>query len=303
MNRVVSNLSRWCATTLFVTMVACHRSPSSRGTSDLVKVDSGSVAVDGGHLFYEVAGSGTPIVLIHGGNVDRRMWDDQFMAFAREHRVVRYDLRGYGRSSPETGSFEAHRDLHALMLSLGLRQASLVGLSGGGRIAIDFALVFPEMVDRLVLVAPGISGWSFAPDDTSWYAEGRVMRDRGDSVGVAVAWANHSFYTRMVMAKPRLAERMRHIVGDNASHFMGRVRHGDLERDAQPPALGRTAGIRVPTLLLVGDRDVPDILKIADTLSASVPGIRRESFPGVGHFVNMERPADFTRVVLAFLRE
>jgi 3-oxoadipate enol-lactonase len=267
-------------------------------------VDTGSVAVEGGRLYYEVAGIGTPVVLIHGGNVDRRMWDDQFAVFAREHRVVRYDLRGYGRSAPASVPFEAHQDLAALMRAIGVRRASLVGLSGGGRIGIDFALAFPDMVDRLVVAAPGLSGWTFAADDTSWFAEGRLLRDRGDTVGVAVAWANHTTYMRSAMRIPSVASRLRQMAGDNATQFMARVRRrGEIERDVEPPALGRTAGIRAPTLLLVGDQDVPDILHIADTLTASVPGIRRETFAGVGHFINMERPTDFNRVVLDFLRK
>jgi 3-oxoadipate enol-lactonase len=266
-------------------------------------VDTGSAGIEGGRLYFESAGKGTPVILIHAGNVDRRMWDDQFQAFAREHRVVRYDLRGYGRSSAASVPFEAHRDLEGLMAALGIPRASLVGLSGGGRIAIDFALSFPAMVDQLVLAAPGISGWPFAADDTSWFAKGRALRDRGDTVGVVVTWANHSLYMRSAMRIPTVAGRLRQMAGDNAGQFMARVRRrGEIEREVQPPALGRTAGIRIPTLLLIGDQDVSDIRRIADTLMASIPGIRRETLSGVGHFINMERPAEFNRVVLAFLR-
>ncbi|HEV8410838.1 MAG TPA: alpha/beta hydrolase [Gemmatimonadaceae bacterium] len=283
-------------------VAACHGAPASQPPVT-PRIESGYVDIDGGRLFYEVTGSGSPVILLHAGNVDRQMWDDQFIAFSREHRVLRYDLRGYGKSAPETGPYEAHVDLHALLQSVGFARPSLVGLSGGGRIAIDFALAYPEMVDRLVFVAPGLSGWQFASDDTSWFAEGRAMRDRGDSVGIAVAWANHSFYTHLAMTYPAVAEKMRKIAGDNANHWMNRIRHGETERGVKPPALGRTNAIRAPTLLIVGDRDVPDILHIAETLAATVPGIRRQTFPGVGHFVNMERPAEFNRVVLNFLRQ
>ncbi|HVT38084.1 MAG TPA: alpha/beta hydrolase, partial [Gemmatimonadaceae bacterium] len=122
------------------------------------RVDTGAVGVNGTQLFYEEAGSGPVVVLLHGANLDRRMWDPQFLPLAREHRVIRYDLRGYGRSGPADTPYQAHEDLRALLGALQVQRTSLIGLSGGGRIAIDFALANPQMVDRLVLAAPGLSG-------------------------------------------------------------------------------------------------------------------------------------------------
>ena len=127
-------------------------------------VDTGRVNVPGGSLFFEAAGAGSPVILLHGGNLDRRMWDAEFAGLQSRHRVIRYDARGYGRSGPADTAFRAHDDLLALMDALGLSRATLVGLSLGGRIAIDFALAHPERVDRLVLAAPGISGGKWAED-------------------------------------------------------------------------------------------------------------------------------------------
>lgn len=195
----------------------------------------------------------------------------------------------------------SHEDRRALLEALGVVRASLVGLSGGGRIAIDFALAHPEMVNRLVLAAPGLSGWQYSTSDTAYFPEARRARDRGDAAGLGLAWLG-SAYLLPAMEHPELVWRLREMAADNGGNWMGLLKHGDLERVADPSALHQTAMLRAPTLLVVGTRDVPDIQAIADTLTAHVPGLRRETFVGVGHLVNMEQPERFTTLVLDFLR-
>lgn len=98
------------------------RVPTSDSPAAVVLLDSGTVAVDGTHLYYEAAGRGPAVVLLHGGNLDRRMWDAQFLPLAREHRVIRYDFRGYGRSGPADTPFRAYEELRApTLLVIGTR--------------------------------------------------------------------------------------------------------------------------------------------------------------------------------------
>jgi pimeloyl-ACP methyl ester carboxylesterase len=262
---------------------------------------SGSILVNGTHLFYEEAGRGSAVILLHAGNLDRRIWDLQFARLAQEHRVVRYDLRGYGKSGPADKPFQHHEDLRVLLDSLNIGRASLVGASGGGRIAIDFALAYPERVDRLVLAAPGLSGWEYSRGDTAYFAAARVARDRGDTAALGIAWLG-SAYMLPAMEHPELVRQLREISGDNGKHWMALLQHGDLERVADPPAIRRLDSLRAPTLLIVGTRDVADIQGIADTLSARVPLLHRVSVKGAGHLVNMEQPDRFTTLVLDFLR-
>lgn len=271
------------------------------GVAPPAHVDTGTAAVNGTHLFYEAAGRGPVVVLLHGGNLDRRTWDPQFLPLAWQHRVIRYDLRGFGKSGPADAPFQHHEDLRALLGALHVQRASLVGLSGGGRIAIDLALAHPELVDRLVLAAPGLSGWQYSRGDTVYFPEARRARDRGDTAGLGLAWLG-SAYMRPAMEHPELAPLLREMAAANGRNWMGLLRHGDLERVADPPALHRTALLRAPTLLVVGTRDVPDIQAIADTLSAYVPGLRRATFEGAGHMVNLEQPQRFTALVRDFLR-
>lgn len=231
------------------------------------------------------------------------MWDPQFLALAREHRVIRYDARGYGRSGPADAPYRGDDDLHALLVALHVSRASLVGSSLGGRIAIDFALAHPEMVDRLVLAAPGLSGWIYTHRDTSWLAEARSARDRGDSSGIALAWLKQDFM-QAALEQPKVAAKLRQIAGDNGRFWMEVIRyHGEADMQGEPPAIHRTTLIRAPTLLIIGTRDSRDLRDLADTLAASIPAVRRVTFEGAGHLLNMEQPDRFTKLVLDFLRQ
>jgi pimeloyl-ACP methyl ester carboxylesterase len=174
-------------------------------------------------------------------------------------------------------------------------------LSLGGRIAVDFALLHPEMVDKLVLAGPGLSGWrDWSAEDTTWHIAARRAGNAKDSVGMSMAWLS-SDYMRPAMEIPELARRLRRIATDNAAFWMGLFRDGDLEVPASPPALGRLSEIQAPTLLLVGERDSPVIRAIVATLGARIAGSVIVVVHGAGHMVNMERPAQFDRAVLAFL--
>src|SRR5881628_1352773 len=173
--------------------------------------DTGFVPVPGGRLYYESFGSGPTVVLLHGGNLDRRMWDEQVTVLAPHFRVIRYDARGFGRSGPADTAFQAHADLYALLRRLAVRRASLVGLSLGGRIAVDFTLDHPEMVYKLVLAGSGLSGWrDWSAEDSTWLIAARQAARSGDSVGMAMAWLT-SDYMRPAMGEPVLAKRLRAI--------------------------------------------------------------------------------------------
>src|SRR5512147_367629 len=110
-------------------------------------------------LYYEIAGEGHPLVLIHGGLVNSGLWDDQFEVFARQYRTLRYDVRGFGKSLAPTAYFSNHGDLRDLLDFLGFRRACVLGLSMGGSIAIDFTLTYPDRAAALLPVASGLSGY------------------------------------------------------------------------------------------------------------------------------------------------
>lgn len=287
---------------LVVLLLACQ--PSGREAPPAAASappDTGRVAVPGSSLFYESAGTGSPVILLHGGNLDRRMWDTEFNALRASHRVIRYDARGFGRSGRADTAFSAPHDLLALMDALELSRASLVGLSLGGRIAIDFALSHPERVDRLVLAGPGISGGTWAADaDTAWLVVARQAAKRQDSVGVAQAWLG-SAYIRTALRDSATARRVRGWVEDQAKFWAGIIRHQDLEVEAQPPAAGRLGELEGPILLVVGTEDTPFIHDVAPAIETRARNVQRVDIPGAGHMVNLEAPGPFLNAVTAFL--
>ncbi len=142
--------------------------------------ETGFAEVNGVKLYYEVAGEGHPLVLIHGGLVDRRLWDDQFDVFAQHYRVIRYDIRGFGNSDVPAGPYSNYEDLYGLLKFLGVEKAYVMGLSMGGGIAIDFTLAHPEMVAALIPVAAGVSGFQSSEASRQKWAEIEKATERGD---------------------------------------------------------------------------------------------------------------------------
>ena len=119
--------------------------------------DSGLVDVEGASLYYEVFGAGSPVVLLHGAAVDHRVWDEQVVPLAHAHTIVRYDLRGTGRSTAGAGGTHTD-DLKALIDHLGFQRSALVGQALGARIAIDFAIAYPDAVRALILIDVSLDG-------------------------------------------------------------------------------------------------------------------------------------------------
>jgi pimeloyl-ACP methyl ester carboxylesterase len=275
-------------------LAACGAPGERSGRVDVVR---DTAEVNGTRLYYEVAGAGSPVILLQGGNLPLEMWDDQFAELARAHRVVRYDARGFGRSAPKSGPYASHDDLLALLQHLGIEKASLVGLSLGGRVAVDFALEHPEMVDRLVLAGPGLSGFAWSNEREPWVDTLVAAYDRRDSVGMALSWLQ-SGYMKPAMRDSALAARLRELTSLNASMWM----QPDSETVLEPPAVGRLASLRAPTLVIVGSLDISDIQRIVDTLATTVPGARKVVIEDAGHMVNMERPLEFTAAVREFLK-
>lgn len=271
----------------------------ARGQPPLAEPTTGALALPGARLHYETAGSGDPVVFIHGGQMDSRLWDDQFARYAREFRVIRYDVRGFGRTGRSVGRFASEEDLRELLRALDVQLAHIVGLSLGGRIGVDFALTHPRMVRSLVLAGPGLSGFPWTPSEGPWLDSVVVAYEARDSVRMTELWLQHE-YMIPVMERPELAPRVRRLARENASAWM---QPDSLERPLSPPAFGRLPEIRAPVLALVGSRDVADIRRIVDTIAAAVPGARKVVLQGAGHILNLERREEFDRVVLWFLRE
>ena len=262
-------------------------------------VESGIARVNNTSLWYEVAGEGPPLVLIHGFSLDSRMWDAQFAAFARERRVVRYDLRGFGRSAlPGTEPFGHHEDLNALLAYLGIRQADVLGLSLGGMVAIDFALAYPDTARSLVPVDALFSGYRFSQD---WDERTGLVWELAREFGVEAAkasWLDHPLFAPLA-ERPEAAACVRRMVGEYSGWH---VINDNPARSPRPPAAERLRDLAMPLLVIVGERDLPDFQRMAEMLATEAPLARRVVIPGAGHMASMEDPAAFNRLLLDFLR-
>ena len=254
------------------------------------------------HLYYEVSGSGHPLVLIHGFSLDTRMWDDQFETFARHYQVVRYDCRGFGKSALPINDDYAHADDLALLLEhLGVGQAYVLGLSMGGSIAVDFVLSYPEAVDALITVDSVLGGRQWTPRYGALVNAMWRRRRELDHQAWVEEWLRFDIFD-VAMEKPTVAAKLRDIISDySGCHLTKDI--GSRVRAANPPATERLGEITVPTLVIVGERDSHDFHLIADILQEGIPGARKVVFPGAGHMVNMEFPEEFNRTVLDFLQE
>lgn len=265
------------------------------------QLQTGFADVNNTRLYYEVAGTGHPLVLIHGGLVNRRLWDDQFAVFAQHYKVIRFDIRSFGDSAPitaETPPYSLEEDLYSLLKFLGIEKTYVLGLSMGGAMAIDFTLMYPEMVDALIPVAMGLSGFE---GEEPWTEVDEALK-RGD-VAQAVEltlrmWTDGPMRTPD-QVDPDVREKVRAMTTRNFEH--PEEENATQPRTLEPPAISRLAEIHVPTLIIIGDQDVRDILKIADILEKGIPGARIEVINGTAHHLNMEKPREFNRIVLDFL--
>lgn len=266
--------------------------------TDAARTDVGRVEMCGAPLYYEVTGRGHPLVLLHEGFADSGMFDDQVAAFAARYTVIRYDRHGCGRSETPAGPFADHGALRDLLRHLGVGRAAVLGMSAGGGVALDFALAHPSMVDALVLAAASIGGYRSSDATLRGWAEITSALERGDVPGAV------ELTLRMWVDGPKrspghvdpdVRERLRAMMTRFYSRPMPQP------QPLTPPAVARLGEIRVPTLIVVGDADVPDVLAQANLLHRSIADAQKVVIPGVAHAPNMERPAQFNQLVLQFL--
>lgn len=259
----------------------------------------GLFPVNGSSLYYEVAGDGPPVVLLHGGWLHSQQWDDQFSVLARDYRVVRYDRRGAGRSPLGDAEFAHYEDLAALLKRLGIERAHLVGLSAGAQVALDFALTYPQAVLSLVIGASPLAGYDIGRE----FVDGsRGVSAAGAAEDVQLVhdrmWAFAPF--RVAGTMPHVRRRLNAMILQQNTWPTGRP-NAPRSRALNPAPASRLGGIRVPTLIIVGDGEMPALEKEAEFVAASIPGARLVTVRKAGHFVNMEQPAKYNRIVLEWL--
>lgn len=262
--------------------------------------------VSGGRLYYEVAGEGRPVIFIHAGIADHRMWQPQWEAFSPHFRVVRYDTRTYGQTTTEDVPYSNRADLLALLDHLGIERAILIGCSRGGQIAADFTLEHPERVFRLVLVCAGVGGVSQIesdPEQDALFEEAWVAEQAGDWARVidldVKAWVD-GFDRPMDAETDARLEPIRALVREMEWASVAHNVEGGQPIPLDPPAAGRLGEIQVPVLVLSGDYDEKATQELGKLYVEGVGGARQVRLP-TAHLPNLELPDEFNRLVLNFL--
>ena len=244
-------------------------------------------------LAYDLIGEGPVVVLIHGTNLDRRMWEDEVAWLKHHARVLSYDLRGQGESDHPTQAYANHSDLLRLLDEIGVKEVSLVALSAGAQVALDVALAAPQRVQHLVLVSPSLSG--YVPKEMPpFFADlGTALRardfDRANEVLLA---------SSIMSVPPEHEDRVRTMVEENERLWT--IPYSLVEQ-ASPPAIERLEEVETPTLVLVGENDMEAIRAQSVLLERRLADARRLSFAGGGHLLNLTSPDSFRAAVSAFL--
>jgi 3-oxoadipate enol-lactonase len=252
--------------------------------------------VNGVRLYYELAGHGDTVTFVHGSGLDGRMWADQVEVFAKLYQVLVPDLRGLGRSQVVDSQYPQSEDVARLLRDLGIERTHLVGLSMGGCVAVDLALSHPALVASLVLVDASMQGFRWP---------GNVRRSAGlaeVAKNAGVSEANARFLRDPMFEgsrrRPEVFRKLKTIVSEHrGSRWLGlapaRYRCSDF--------IDRLHEITAPTLIIVGELDVPYILCAADGYAAGIEGARKVVIPNAGHMCNMDEPEAFNRLTLEFL--
>jgi 3-oxoadipate enol-lactonase len=246
----------------------------------------------------------TPVVLIHGHSADLRLWKPQVGPLLHAgYRVVRYDVRGHGRSTvPTTGySWEHYQaDLRALLDHLRLERVHLAGISMGGAIALQFALDGPGRVASLALLDSALPGFSYSPefeDDVEGLRA--AVRAEGPQAALERVWLPHPIFDG-VRRHPEAFAALQHMILDYpAADYLDEAEYAPPER----PAIDRLQEVQASALVVAGGLDLPDFLIIADILAENLPRACKLVVPDAGHLPNLERPEVVNEALLSFLAE
>ena len=260
--------------------------------------------IDGGKIYVEAAGEGEAVVLCHAGFVDSGMWDGQWDVLAQHYNVVRYDMRGYGKSDSVTAPLARREELYQLLKQQGIERAHLIGCSLGGETIIDFALEHPEMVASLVVVNGTPSGFQMQgelPPELLAMFEAMQQGNTAQVSDLQIRLWIDGPYRQPDQVDPAVRQRafaMNRIPVERGTW----AAEPEPVNPLNPPAVERLDAVRAPTLIVYGTLDHSENVRAAEFMARGIPGATLAAIEGAAHVPGMERPDEFNRVVLAFLQ-
>jgi pimeloyl-ACP methyl ester carboxylesterase len=269
-----------------------------------IRSERGLAEINNALLHYEIAGQGQPFVMLHAGVADHRQWSNEFAHFAQSFRVLRYDLRGYGRSEPVDGEFSHLQDLTALLDHLRLEQPLiLMGCSMGGGLAMDFALTYPSRVKALIMVGSGPSGLELDVPTPAKFAEVEKAFNEG-KLDLVAELETQIWFDGEGRSPAQVDKAMRQLAYDDMNRIALAHEAKSLGKrlpDTQFPAATRLNELHIPVLVIAGEYDNPYILGAGNYMAENIPAARKVVIADAAHLPNMDHPAEFQRIVGEFL--
>jgi 3-oxoadipate enol-lactonase len=270
----------------------------------LQSATTGFLETNGARLYYETVGQGRAVLFIHAGIGDLRMWDAQAEGLADRYQVIRYDTRGYGKTEDSDVPYSNRQDARELLDHLGVDKAVVVGCSRGGQIAIDLTIESPERVAGLVPVCAGLSGFNDERATPANEVEAFAQMEAVDASGdiEKIIEMDISLWVDGLYRNGQAPEPVRDYVRRAMQVAYAKPKYAQVIT-LTPPAAGQLGSIRVPALVIVGAIDLVETRTIADVLASGIPNARKAVIEGAAHLPNMEKPAEFNRLLRAFLDE
>lgn len=264
---------------------------------------SGFANIDDAKIYYEIAGMGIPLVMLHAGVADSRQWNNEFTDFAQSYQVIRYDMRGYGKSEPVAGEFSHMSDLVSLLDALEIHEPFfLMGCSMSGGLAMDFALTHPSRARALIMVDAGPSGLELDIETPSKFADAEKAFEAGD-LDLVAEIETQIWFDGMDRTPEQVNQAMRKLLFEMnriaLSHEVKQL--GKRLPNTQTPAFDHLGDLGIPVLVIVGAHDTPYILAAADYMTEKIPSARKVIIADAAHLPNMDQPPEFQGIVKAFL--
>jgi 3-oxoadipate enol-lactonase len=277
------------------------KNPLPSATSDSTEK---RLSYEKANIHYRVSGEGEPVLLLHGGFLDLSMWDSQIDALIKAgFRVIRYSDIGHGKTESGTKQLLGCAIAKALLDTLGIQTINIVGLSWGARIAMDFALTYPEKMKRLVLVSPGLNGWNWGLDTLAGKNNEAMFKAMNSNDTLMIVEAFQRNWTDGPRRdKTKVNAAVRQTIAAMITNNLRRHWGEQWSREQRPPSGERLEKITCPTLLVKGECDVLDIIAIVDLLSKKLPDSRTVEIKGVAHTLTMEKPEEFNKAAIDFLK-
>jgi len=257
--------------------------------------------VDGGQIYYETcapkAKDAPVIVLVHDGVVNSASFDDLWPILCRDFRVIRYDRRGYGRSPAAQQPYSPQDDLAAVLAAAHVDHATLAGFSFGGGLALSYAIQHPDQVDRLVLAGAALNGFTVS----------KHFERRNQRIFLPILLGNVDAVIANAAKDPWLFAPGHDAARDKAV-ALAKASPQDIRHQLRDPIrpwpsdLPKMPDLKVPTLILVGDHDIPDVHAMAGAAQALIPGAKRIVVDDAGHLMQLEHPKEVAALIADFAK-